>query len=71
MAITETGFEGIKDPVWWTEVLYPVMKDYPVSYVLTWRNAHDQPGHFYAPFPEHDSAADFKAFAALPEIILL
>ena len=39
MAITETGYEGIKDPQWWTSVLYPVMKDYPVSYVLTWRNA--------------------------------
>ena len=73
MAITETGYEGVKDPKWWTEVLYPVMKDYPVSYVLTWRNACDahMQHHFYAPFPEHESAEDFKAFASLENIVLL
>lgn len=73
MAITETGYEGIKDPQWWTSVLYPVMKDYPVSYVLTWRNAcepHMQ-HHFYGPHPEHDSVEDFKAFASLDGMMLL
>lgn len=70
-AVTETGHEGLKDPKWWTEVLYPAIKDYPVSYVLTWRNACDQPTHYYAPFPGQESAEDFKTFAELPQIIML
>ena len=73
MAVTETGYEGIKDPKWWTEVLYPAMKDYPVSYVLLWRNASDadMQHHFYAPFPEHESAEDFKSFAELDKMMFL
>jgi mannan endo-1,4-beta-mannosidase len=73
MAVTETGYEGIKDPKWWTEVLYPAMKDYPVSYVLLWRNASDadMQHHFYAPFPEHESEEDFKSFAELDKMMFL
>ena len=73
MAVTETGCEGVKNAKWWTEVLYPAIKDYPVSYVLTWRNACDEnmQHHFYAPFPGHESAEDFKAFAALDQIMFL
>jgi mannan endo-1,4-beta-mannosidase len=71
MAVTETGYEGVKDAKWWTSVLYEAVKDYPVSYVLTWRNACDQPTHFYAPYPGHESAEDFKAFAALEDIMFL
>lgn len=73
MAVTETGYEGIKKRQWWTEVLYPAIKDYPVSYVLTWRNACEEhmQHHFYAPFPGHESAEDFKTFASLEKIMLL
>ena len=73
MAITETGYEGVKDAKWWTQVLYPVMKDYPVSYVLVWRNACDahMQHHFYAPFPEHESAEDFKTFSALDRMMFI
>ena len=71
MAVTETGYEGIKNASWWTSVLYEVLKDYPVSYVLTWRNACDRPEHFYAPYPGHESAEDFKAFSALEQVTLL
>ncbi len=73
MAITETGYEGVKDAKWWTEVLYPAMKDYKVSYVLTWRNACDanMQHHYYAPWPGQESADDFKAFAALDQILFL
>jgi mannan endo-1,4-beta-mannosidase len=73
MAVTETGYEGVKDPTWWTGVLYPAIKDYPVSYVLVWRNAcepHMQ-HHFYGPHPEHDSVEDFNVFASLDQILLL
>ena len=71
MAVTETGYEGIKDAKWWTSVLYEAVKKYPVSYVLTWRNAPDRPTHFYAPYPGHESEEDFRAFAALDQIMFL
>lgn len=71
IALTETGFEGIPYPEWWTEVLYPVIKDYPLSYVLVWRNACDKPGHFYAPWPGQKSAADFVKFAENGNIVLM
>ena len=68
MAVTEVGYEGIPQADWWTGTLYEALKDYPLSYVLTWRNACDKPEHFYAPFPGHLSADDFKAFAAMPGV---
>ena len=68
MAVTEAGYEGIPQADWWTGTLYEALKDYPLSYVLTWRNACDKPEHFYAPFPGHLSADDFKAFAAMPGV---
>ncbi|MBR5567188.1 MAG: beta-mannosidase [Bacteroidales bacterium] len=73
MAVTEAGYEGVKYEKWWTEVLYPAIKDYPVSYVLLWRNACDatMQHHFYAPYPGHESVEDFKAFAALDQMMFL
>ena len=71
MAVTETGYEGVPSSDWWTKVLYESLKDYPVSYVLTWRNACDMEHHFYAPFPGHLSADDFNAFAALENILMV
>lgn len=64
VAFTETGLEGVTMDTWWTDVLLPAVKEWPVSYVVVWRNAHDKPGHFFAPFPGHSSADNFKAFAA-------
>lgn len=63
MAVTETGYESIPDATWWTGTLLPALKDYPVAYVLTWRNAWNNPTHFYAPFEGQESAEDFVRFA--------
>ena len=73
MAVTETGYEGIKYDKWWTEVLYPAVEAYPVSYVLTWRNACDahMQHHFYGPYPGHASADDFCTFASLDRVLVL
>ncbi len=71
MCLSETGFEGIPDPSWWTSTLLPAIQDFPIAYVLTWRNAHDKPGHFYAAWPESGDAADFKAFAESDNILML
>lgn len=62
MALTETGFEGVKDPMWWTGTLAEVLEGYPVSYVLVWRNAREKVTHFYAPYPGQESANDFVTF---------
>ena len=62
MAVTETGYESVPDAEWWTKTLMPVIGKYPISYVLVWRNAHDKPKHFYAPYPGHASAQDFVKF---------
>ncbi len=71
ICFSETGMEGIPDPHWWTETLYPAIRHFPISYVLTWRNAHDQPGHFYAPWEGFEGASDFKAFSELETIAFL
>ena len=71
MCLSETGLEGIPDPQWWTGVLYPAIKDFPIAYALTWRNACDKPGHFYAAWDGFENAADFKAFSQLDDIIFL
>jgi mannan endo-1,4-beta-mannosidase len=73
MAVTEAGYEGVKYEKWWTEVIYEAIKDFPVSYVLVWRNACDEnmQHHFYAPYPGHESAEDFKAFAELDQMMFL
>ena len=71
MCLSETGLESLPDPAWWTGVLYPAIKDFPVAYVLTWRNAHDKPEHFYAPWAGFENASDFEAFSQLSDIVFL
>lgn len=71
ITLSETGLESIPSPVWWTEVLYPVIKDFPVSYVLTWRNAHDRPEHFYGPWKGFENEEDFKKFTEFKQIALI
>ena len=56
-ALTETGSEGLKNPAWFEEVLYPLLQGQGFSYVMLWRNAYDIPGHFYAAWPGYAPAA--------------
>lgn len=62
LALTETGFEGIPDPQWWTKTLLKGLEGIPVCYVLTWRNAWDKDSHYYGPFPGSADEEDFRAF---------
>ena len=71
VAVTETGFEGIRTNDWWTHTLAPVLSRHPISYVLVWRNAHDKPGHFFAPYPGHSSVSDFVQFYNDPQTLFL
>ena len=63
-AFTETGLESIPNTTWWTETLLKVMRsgDMRLAYVLVWRNDKNSPTHYYAPYPGHVSAPDFKKF---------
>ena len=71
ICLSETGLESINDPKWWTIALYPAIKEYPVAYVLTWRNAWDRPDHFYAPWDGFSWAKDFVEFCNREQIELL
>lgn len=63
-ALTETGLEGIPDSLWWTGTLLRELKSQKLRlcYVLVWRNAYDNPTHFYAPFPGQAGCMDFIRF---------
>ncbi len=71
MAVTETGYEGIPDSTWWTKTLFPIIKKYPVSYVLVWRNARERVTHYYGPYPGQVSAADFVEFYSNPRTLFV
>ncbi|MBR1888052.1 MAG: beta-mannosidase [Bacteroidales bacterium] len=71
MCLSETGYEGIKYPTWWTEILEPAVREYPISYLLIWRNAHDKPEHFYAAWKGFEYENDMKAFSELDNILFL
>ena len=71
LAVTETGLESLPDPQWWTGTLAPAIQGFPVSYVLTWRNASDRPEHYYAPFAGEPGAADFRAWVEEYKIPML
>ena len=68
-ALTETGLEKIPTANWFTEVLYPNIKNTGISWVLFWRNAHKS--HYYLPYKGHKNADDFKEFTTFPKTLML
>lgn len=71
MAVSETGHESLPVEGWFSDVVMPLIKDEPISYVLFWRNAWDKPEHFYCSYKGHSSEADFTKFVNSPKIITL
>lgn len=61
-ALTETGYEGLTTPGWYDQVLLPAISAFPVAYVCVWRNAHNKPGHYYAPWRGHSDEDSFMQF---------
>jgi mannan endo-1,4-beta-mannosidase len=62
-ALTETGLEGITNPIWFSDVILAPIKQNPgiqIAYVLVWRNANNT--HHYAPYPGHPAHSDFLKF---------
>ncbi len=62
-AVTETGYQQVTDPDWFTQTLWPVLRKYDVSYVLFWRNAWDNEKEHYLPAKGEAAAPDFVKFA--------
>jgi len=62
--------EGIKVNDYFTRVLLPIIQPYDISYILFWRNAFNNPNHFYVPYAGHASAADFKKFTEDKKILM-
>ena len=69
--VSETGFESIPDPQWWTGTLLPAMEGYNPCYVLVWRNAWDRESHYFCTFASSPDSEDFKAFAASGKVKLI
>jgi mannan endo-1,4-beta-mannosidase len=69
--LAETGMESIPDKKWFTETLWAAIKDYSISYVLFWRNAHDKPNHYYVPFPGHAATIDFIEFMKIDRTLFM
>lgn len=68
-ALTEGGSESIPNANFWTEVILPGINtnenSQHIAWLLVWRNATDggyNKQHYYAPYPGHHSAEDFKKF---------
>ncbi len=64
IAVTETGYNNVPDSTWFTQVLLPVLREYPLCYVLLWRNAWDKPEENYMAAPGKPSEEDFRRFHA-------
>ncbi len=62
VCLAETGYRNTPDSTWFTKILKPVIDKYPISYMLLWRNAWDQPEENFGPAPEKSCAKDFREF---------
>ena len=68
-AFTETGLETIPTDKWFTEVVYPSIKNTGIAWILFWRNHTKK--HHYMPYKSHFSEDDFKVFEKLPKTLFL
>ncbi|MBQ1669797.1 MAG: beta-mannosidase, partial [Prevotella sp.] len=58
-ALTETGMKNLTQPDWWSTTLLPAIEEYPISYVLTWRNYK---GEWFGPSTSKPDAPYFVEF---------
>lgn len=70
--IGETGLEGVKYNRYFTEIIYPLIRNQGITWVLFWRNAYEQdkPEHFYVPYKGHSAAKDFKRFVKKKDVLM-
>lgn len=70
-AFTETGLESLPISDWFTSTLLPILQEKKPVYVVVWRNAHNKPEHFYAPYSGHPAEETFKEFSQNPQILFI
>ncbi len=71
-ALTEFGYNGLPDSLWWTNVFAKGLNNHKISYVLGWRNAGLKDAgnyEYYVPYKGQQSAADFVQFYKLPQTL--
>lgn len=68
-ALTDTGMEGIKIPNFFSELVYPVISEYPISYILFGKNAWNVENYYHIPIPGHPASEDFLKFVEIPRIL--
>jgi mannan endo-1,4-beta-mannosidase len=72
-ALTETGVDKMPDPAWFTDVLLPALTadewTRQIVWVCLWRN--ESPQHFFAVYPGHPAAENFRAFFRHPFTLFL
>ena len=70
-ALTETGQGNLKNPNWFTQVLWKAVCGYPdkpkISYIAVWRNSAKT---FYTPHAKHPAIEDFIRFCNCKEVII-
>ena len=71
--VAETGMESVFYTEYFTQIVYPLISKYPISWILFWRNAWDEKlaNHYYLPYKGHPAADDFKEFTDKDNILLL
>lgn len=69
-SLSESGNNNFgEDEQWWTETLYPGIKDSGIAWALFWRNA--RPSHYFSTYKGEISEENFKDFEELEEILFL
>ena len=71
-AMTEFGYNGVPDSLWWTQTFYPAVRGHRIAYVMAWRNSGFKANgshEFYVPYPGQVSEKDFVKFYRLPETL--
>lgn len=58
--LSETGFNNIPEPRWWTDELLATVKNYKLVYALVWRNGFSH--EYYAPYKGAPCEANFVDF---------
>jgi mannan endo-1,4-beta-mannosidase len=70
-AVTSTGLNGIRISNYFTNLVYPAISKYSISYILFWRNAWDNEEHYYIPVPGHPASDNFSEFVNDKKILTL
>lgn len=68
IALTECGYVNSPDASWWTRVVQPIIENYPICYLLPWRNYKKE--HFGAS-KDAATAEDFKTWSAQKQFLFL